>query len=562
MVSDIFGDKMERKTKKEQKKKKKRDKIMSSPDVVVSAAAPVDGAKSSSSSFSWKPKFPSLRRAFRRMLSLILPCVSSSEVDESIETQSTSLDTHTDASSSPAVSGSSDPELDLQPAIHEEEAIRDVAEEQSSASCPEETSTSTSTDSRTSDLLDASLEMEVIGESSTSNSADGSYSSAESKPSDLETSAVGVSSSEESETDLLAELQAAAVLEDAAGDQAVSNVDLDCVLGVLASMTVQSNGLSQTEILQLIQGSSQREQIEQQSSRSDTEDDVEPADVSTALPAKIKHLGFPNLGNTCYMNSVLQCLLTTSPFRDDVLSQREQWNEGSTMLRALTDLHMTRLTGNDKKLKAKLLSKVKACIETRHPDFWGDHQQDAHEFLMVCLSHLKEEGELLQSYWPKYTCPVANMEFQLNRLRTCDSCGIQKTFREDCNYLSLVISPRGCLIDSLQQYFKTSSLDCLCSECAGTTASEALELITFPRVLVLLVMRFDIRSSMRKVKDRLEVPGEFSLSCSTGHYISHIRDITGSGWLECNDTSITRTSWAKASNNFGKNGYMLFYVKR
>lgn len=57
-------------------------------------------------------------------------------------------------------------------------------------------------------------------------------------------------------------------------------------------MTAQSNGLSQTEILQLIQGSSQREHIEQQSSRSDTEDDVEPAVVlSTALPAKIKHLG-------------------------------------------------------------------------------------------------------------------------------------------------------------------------------------------------------------------------------------------------------------------------------
>lgn len=50
-------------------------------------------------------------------------------------------------------------------------------------------------------------------ESSTSISADGSSSSAESKPSDLETSAVGASSSEESEIDLLAELQAAAVLE-------------------------------------------------------------------------------------------------------------------------------------------------------------------------------------------------------------------------------------------------------------------------------------------------------------------------------------------------------------
>lgn len=41
--------------------------------------------------------------------------------------------------------------------------------------------------------------------------------------------------------------------------------------------------------------------------------------------------------------------------------------------RAISDLHM-RLTGNDKKLKAKFLSTVKACIETHHPDFLGDHQ--------------------------------------------------------------------------------------------------------------------------------------------------------------------------------------------
>ncbi len=59
-------------------------------------------------------------------------------------------------------------------------------------------------------------------------------------------------------------------------------------------MTVQFNGLSQAEILQLIQGSPQQEQIEieQQSSGSDTEDDVELADVvATASPTKIKHLG-------------------------------------------------------------------------------------------------------------------------------------------------------------------------------------------------------------------------------------------------------------------------------
>ncbi|KAK7127413.1 hypothetical protein R3I93_020104 [Phoxinus phoxinus] len=229
MVGDILCDKMDRKTKKEQKKKKKWGLFRSSSrDVVVSAAAPADHPKSSS---SWKRKFPSLRRAFRRMLSLILPVSSS--------------DTHTDASSSSAVSGSSDPELDLLPFIQEKEAIRAV---------PKESSTSSS-------------------------NSDGSSSSAESKPSDLESSrgcssfsAVGDSSSDGSERiDLLAELQGTVVPEDAAGDQTVSDVDLDCVLDVLASVTAQSNGLSQTEILQLIQCSPpQREPTISRSSSRET----------------------------------------------------------------------------------------------------------------------------------------------------------------------------------------------------------------------------------------------------------------------------------------------------
>ncbi|KAK2874661.1 hypothetical protein Q8A67_021814 [Cirrhinus molitorella] len=119
------------------------------------------------------------------------------------------------------VSGSSDPEVDLQDETQEKEAIK--AGEQSSTFSIEDTSTST--DSRASDLLNETLEMEVIGdvpgESSTSTGADGPSSSPESKPSDLETSGgftststVGVSSPEESEKiDLLTELQAAALLE-------------------------------------------------------------------------------------------------------------------------------------------------------------------------------------------------------------------------------------------------------------------------------------------------------------------------------------------------------------
>ncbi|KAF4107767.1 hypothetical protein G5714_012131 [Onychostoma macrolepis] len=98
-------------------------------------------------------------------------------------------------------------------------------------------------------------------------------------------------------------------------------------------------------------------------------------------------------------------------------------------------------------------------------------------------------------------------------------------------------------------------------------ASETLELISLPRVLVLLVTRFDIISSTCKLKNRLEVSEEFALCCGTDGSIrqqlqhSGTTSVTSVTSLDTSDTSIRISSRSKASSNIGKNGYMLFYVK-
>ncbi|XP_067308286.1 ubiquitin carboxyl-terminal hydrolase 37-like [Pseudorasbora parva] len=336
-------------------------------------------------------------------------------------------------------------------------------------------------------------------------------------------------------------------------------------------------------------------------------------------------LGLPNLGNTCYMNSVLQCLLSVSPFHRDVLSQKEKLKNGATLLRALSDLQMSRLCGSDFNLK-KNLAKVKGTIENHYPAFKGNKQQDAHEFLMACLSCLKEESDILMRSWPTFTCPVANLEFILKRERTCDSCGFQKSFTEDSNQLSLVIGPKARLTDSLQQSFNASSIECVCSHCSATKATETLKFLSFPQVLVLLVMRFDIKpSTIRKLKHGLEIPEELTVACVKesgkqtvscmnssadrrtqdrsflqkilrkkktvttpqegapadidaqyrlngvvshlgnnlfyGHYISHIRNPSEDGWLRCSDNFVRKASWSEVSKDTENNSYLLFYVK-
>ncbi|KAF4094490.1 hypothetical protein G5714_024629 [Onychostoma macrolepis] len=281
----------------------------------------------------------------------------------------------------------------------------------------------------------------------------------------------------------------------------------------------------------------------------------------------------------------------------------EEDDADQAALGALTDLHMSRMDSSDSDLKETHLAKVKSYIESHFPVFKGRCQQDAHEFFMACLSRLKEESMSLRSSHPSYTWPVSSMEFKLRSERTCNSCGLMKSFTEESNCLSLVIGPHASLTDSLQQYMNVSIsaeviilheqealasfIDCVCSLCGGPQASETLKFLSLPRVLVLLVQRFDFTSSMIKLKNRLEIPEELTLSCVKeapvvissqyrlsdvvshagshlffGHYISQIREHREDGWLRCSDASVRRSSWSEVSEDAGDNGYLLFYVKR
>ena len=91
--------------------------------------------------------------------------------------------------------------------------------------------------------------------------------------------------------------------------------------------------------------------------------------------------GFPNLGNTCYINSVVQCLIHCAPFRHDL---EKQPLGASFMGDCLKNLWATyrNVSSNRLDLQLPLTMLVRQIL--RQAGFAGGAQQDAAE----CLMHL------------------------------------------------------------------------------------------------------------------------------------------------------------------------------
>ncbi|XP_031160476.1 ubiquitin carboxyl-terminal hydrolase 37 isoform X1 [Sander lucioperca] len=293
--------------------------------------------------------------------------------------------------------------------------------------------------------------------------------------------------------------------------------------------------------------------------------------------------GFSNLGNTCYMNAILQSLFSLPSFSNDMLRQSIPWKKVpiNALLRRFAHLMVKKDVGCPE-TKKDLLRKVKSAISSTAERFSGNMQNDAHEFLSQCLDQLKDDVEKMNKSWTNeaaapssssvvcengqeaassaskaepgdeadtsriYTCPVAvNMEFEVLHTITCKGCGEVVTKREQFNDMSIDLPrrkktlPLRSIQDSLDLFFRMEEIEYSCEKCNGKSATVAHKFSKLPRVLILHLKRYSFNAQLSlnsKLGQQVVIPRYLTL---LSHCTESTRPPISLGWSS--QASMSRT---------------------
>ncbi|KAJ8002265.1 hypothetical protein DPEC_G00178100 [Dallia pectoralis] len=123
-----------------------------------------------------------------------------------------------------------------------------------------------------------------------------------------------------------------------------------------------------------------------QSRRSDTQGQIFTRSKKTVRKrvryravVKLEPLGLPNIGNSCFLNATLQCLLFLPMFFREILRQETLWRmcPFSNLLSSLAEVHLSCQPGSGANLASKVKSmwKVMYALMEQEVKYIGGNQQ-------------------------------------------------------------------------------------------------------------------------------------------------------------------------------------------
>lgn len=325
--------------------------------------------------------------------------------------------------------------------------------------------------------------------------------------------------------------------------------------------------------------------------------------------------GLYNHGNTCFLNSALQCLIHTPPLAqlmmneggviDDVIKGSP--NQRMNMLNYLRNIilnawgqngsgHGSGFGGNARRAISPvgLVQNIRSI--GRH--FIPGRQEDAHEFILLLLDNIHEsilklKGVKLSDTKLANTTLISRVfgGVMRNELK-CMQCGYcSQTFNHFVD-LSLEVGKGVCSVsDAIRAFTRVERLDrgneWRCDKCKQKVqACKQLKISEAPKVLMLHLKRFNYNGKVNKHIDvslTEELPCVVSAShdggvkesvvrvkynlygmvvhhghsSHSGHYVGYVKAPNGQ-WCEMNDSQVSRCS---LNTLLHQQAYILFYTR-
>ncbi|KAJ4874085.1 Ubiquitin carboxyl-terminal hydrolase 25 [Raphanus sativus] len=317
-------------------------------------------------------------------------------------------------------------------------------------------------------------------------------------------------------------------------------------------------------------------------------------------------LGLRNLGNTCYLNSVLQCLTYTPPLANYCLTHShsslcDSYVNGERKRDCafcLVEKRVARSLSIDQATDAP--NRILNCLKVFAEHFKLGRQEDAHEFLRYVLDachntslRLKKlrtkGGDGAESSSSSNGDTIVKEIFggALQSQVKCLPCGAESSKVDEIMDISLGILRSSSVEESMQKFFQPEVLDgnnkYRCESCKKlVTARKQMSVLQAPNILVVQLKRFEgifggkidkaitfseilVLSSFMSKASKDPQP-EYKLfgiivhsgfSPESGHYYAYVKDSLGR-WYCCNDSFVSLSTLQKV---LSEKAYILFFSR-
>ena len=271
----------------------------------------------------------------------------------------------------------------------------------------------------------------------------------------------------------------------------------------------------------------------------------------------------PNIGNTCYINAVIQA------------------STSSSLRPLLSEFPMVCPTSVDFEVRGDVLSELAQALGY---DPVEARQHDAHECFCRWLELVGSE-----EYSPQAK------EFFTGTYRVQNFCGACKSSSKPAevreSHITLPLPAKSGEVD-LQTLFdnemsESTDFEFTCAPCIGKKkrvdlpAHKTTSMISDPRILVLAIKRFAWPTSrrkgwLRKIRTEVEFSRDFSTANSafrlaavivhkgkdpySGHYVAYTRD-EADNWLQRDDELFVPCTFDKVQEAALKDGYLFFFER-